>query len=81
MRFPKYLMLITGWHRRFWWRVEQPEVSCTADERESVLPSMLAITQLVFLDEMGDHNDNVTTPGIVREILKCRAVQIGWHSF
>ena len=65
MRYPKYLFLITGWHRRFWWRVEQPEINCTADERESVLPSSMAISQLVFLDEEGDHNDIPTTPGIV----------------
>ena len=65
MRSPKYLLLITGWYRRFWWRVEQPEINCTADERESVLPSFLAISQLGFVDETGDHNDVLTTPGIV----------------
>lgn len=44
--------------------MEQPNLTCTADERESVLPSTLAITQLVFLDE-ADDKDLTTTAGLV----------------
>ena len=59
----RYVLLTMGWYSRFWWRAEQPGLSCTAEQRESVLSSTLAVTDEVFID---DSQANLTiTPGIV----------------
>ena len=65
MFFPKYTLLILGRYGRNWWRRDSPpNLSCTADEREKVLLSMLAVSESPFLGV----NDvkRTTTPGIVR---------------
>lgn len=61
---PQYLLLTIGWYNRFWWKVEQAGLNCTADQRESVLSSSLAVTDEVFLDAANDVN-LTTTAGIV----------------
>ena len=61
---PQYLLLTIGWYSRFWWRAEEPGLNCTAYQRETVLPSTLAVTDDFFLDEVDDAN-LTTTPGIV----------------
>ena len=52
-----------GWYSRFWWKEEQPGLTCTAEQRESVLLHTLAVTDEVFIDE-GQANLTIT-PGIV----------------
>ncbi len=64
IHLPRYLFLTIGWYDRFWWKVDQPGLSCTADQRESVLLSTLAVTDEFFIDETSYVN-LTTTPGIV----------------
>ena len=67
IRYPKHIVMTLGRFRRFWWRQEVPDLNCTADERESVLFSSLAITENHFLDEEKDINITASS-GIVRQI-------------
>ncbi len=54
-----------GRFRINWWRQEIPGLTCTADQRESVLPLSLAFTDNYFLNEVRDANDTASS-GIVR---------------
>ena len=59
-----YLLLTIGWYRRQWWRIEDVGLTCTAADRESVLPLSLAFLNFHFLNEKA--NANLTTDtGIV----------------
>ena len=65
IHLPRYVLLTFGWYSQFWWKEEQPALTCTADERESVLPSTLAITDEVYIQEDSSEINRTTTPGIV----------------
>jgi hypothetical protein len=65
IRYPKYVIMTLGRFRKFWWRQEIPDLTCTADQRESVMASSLAFTENYFLDEVRDANIT-TTSGMVR---------------
>ena len=65
---PQFLVLTIGWYVNSWWRMEEPNLNCTADERESVVQSSLAILDDFLLFETGDI-DISTTPGIVGRII------------
>ena len=62
---PMFVLLTIGWYPRFWWAVQEPNLNCTAKQREEVLRSTLTVTSFFLLDER-DPNVNHTTPGIVR---------------
>ena len=70
IHYPKHIVMILGRApRRNWWRQEVPGLTCTAGQRESVLPSSLAITENHFLEEK---DNNITaTSGIVSLHDKC----------
>jgi hypothetical protein len=53
-----------GWYRRLWWRVDNENLSCTVEERETVLTSSLAFLHFRFLNETADANLTTMT-GIV----------------
>ncbi len=75
---PQYLLLTIGWYSRFWWRVEQPGLSCTAAQRERVLPSTLAVTDEIFLDAVNDVN-LTTTPGIVGQSIVIILLSLSYY--
>ena len=58
-------MTLGGGFRINWWRQEIPGLTCTADQRESVLPLSLAFTDNYFLNEVRDANVTASS-GIVR---------------
>ena len=61
MKFPVHLLLTAAWYAPRWWLLEDEDYSCTAQERESVLPTSLAFLHFEFLED-----DNLTTTtGIV----------------
>ena len=62
----RYVLLTMGWYSRFWWKEEQPGLTCTAEQRESVLLHTLAVTDEVFINE-GQANLTIT-PGIVDQV-------------
>ena len=64
IHYPKHIIMTPGRSRKFWWRQEIPGLNCTADQRESVLPFSLSVTENYFLDEDKDANIT-TTSGIV----------------
>ncbi len=61
---PQHVFLTIGWYIESWWR-EDYNLTCTPDKIESVLFSMLAVSDEIFLDEKLDANI-ITTPGLVR---------------
>ena len=65
IRYPEYVVLTLGRFRRNWWRQEISGLTCTADQRESVMLSSLAFTESYFLNEVKDANVTATS-GIVR---------------
>ena len=71
----QHVLLTIGWYSRFWWKEEQAGLSCTADQRESVLPLTMAVTDEVFID-MSQANRTIT-PEIVR---MCRHWNEGGHA-
>ena len=62
LRYPRHLFLTYGWYVQEWWRVEDQNLSCTAQERESVLNRTLAFLQFDFIEDL----DMSTSIGIVR---------------
>ena len=65
IHYPRHVLLTLGWYRQNWWRDEDStaNLSCTAEQRESVLNISLAFLQCDFL---GDEDLNMTTEtGIV----------------
>ena len=53
--------MTAAWYAPRWWLLEDEDYSCTAEERESVLPTSLAFLHFEFLED-----DNLTTTtGIV----------------
>ena len=66
IHYPKHIVITLGHSRRLWWRQEVPGLNCTADQRESVLPSSLAVIRNRFLDEEKDGNVTATS-GMVRQ--------------
>ena len=50
LRYPRHLFLTYGWYDQNWWLVEDQNLSCTAQERESVLGRSFAFLQFDFLD-------------------------------
>ena len=63
LHYPRHLLLTYGWYDQEWWLVEDQNLPCTAQERESVLNRTLAVLQFVFVEDQL----NVTTDtGIVR---------------
>ena len=64
IRLPQYLLMTLGWYIDSWWTVDDESLNCTVEERESVLPSSLAVLNTFFLDEINDVN-LTTTVGIV----------------
>ena len=61
LRYPRHLFLTPGWYVHNWWKVEDQNFSCTAKQRESVLPGSLAF---LFTDFLQDRNMTTDT-GIV----------------
>ena len=67
LRYPRHLLLTVAWYARNWWLVEEQNISCTAEQRESVLPTSLAFIHFDFLQDL-----NLTTDtGIVSSSLLC----------
>ena len=64
IRLPRNLLLTPGWYNELWWTVEGENLTCTVEQRESVLPSSLAFLHFVFLNETADVNLTTST-GIV----------------
>ena len=61
LRYPCHLLLTAAWYARNWWLVEDQNISCTAEQRGSVLPTTLAFLHFDFLQDV-----NLTTDtGIV----------------
>ena len=58
IKLPKYLLLTIGWYRGVWWKVQDDNLNCTAEQRESVLFSSLAFLNFKFLEE---EDYNITT--------------------
>ena len=59
--YPRYLFLTYGWYDHNWWLVKDRNLSCTPQERASVLARSFAFLQIDFLDSR-----NLTTDtGIV----------------
>ena len=50
-----------AWYAPRWWLVEDDNYTCSALERESVLPTSLAFLQFEFLEDL----NLTTTTGIV----------------
>ena len=61
LHYPHHTFITTGWFAPKWWLVEDPLLSCTPRQRESVLPLSFAVIQYVFIE---DHNMTTDT-GIV----------------
>ena len=57
IRYPHHVLLTLGWYGQNWWRVEDPNLSCTAQERESVLNRSLAFLQCDFLEDLNTTTD------------------------
>lgn len=53
---PRYLLLTSGLLTQFWWKEQEDDLSCTAAERESILPFTLSVSKNFFLDELKDFN-------------------------
>ncbi len=62
---PKYLLL-SGWYRHEWWKVEEDGLNCTVADREVVLQDTLAFLNYHSLTESESRNDIVSDTGIVR---------------
>ena len=61
VHYPHHLLLTLGWYGQNWWREEDQNSTCTAQERESVLNRSLAFLQCDFIEDL-----NLTTDtGIV----------------
>ena len=54
--------MTAAWYAPRWWLLEDEDYSCTAQERESVLPTSLAFLHFEFLKDL----NLTTTSGIVR---------------
>ena len=66
IKFPFYLLLIPAWYKELWWHVQDAGLSCTIQQRESVLFSSLAFLTYNFLRANSEEDLNVkTTTGIV----------------
>lgn len=76
IHLPQYVLITLGWNSRFWWEVEQPNLTCTAEERESVLPYTLAVSDEFFIQEGSRDINNTITPGIVS---RGRSMQDSWR--
>ena len=61
---PQYLFMTTGAYGSSWWKNEVPGLSCTAEQRASVLLSSIVIRIYHFPDETKDAN-LTTSLGIV----------------
>ena len=81
IRYPKYIVMTLGRYRRFWWRQEDPKLNltCTADQRESVLPSSLGFSESYFLDEEKDANVTTTSGMVSVEELSLNQLAINWQ--
>ena len=71
IHYPTHLLLTFQWYNERWWLKENGitdvNLTCSADERESILPYSLAFNFL-SLDHLKDHN--VTTDvGIVSGVI------------
>ena len=61
LHYPRHTFITIGWYASKWWLVENPSLSCTPQQRESVLPFSLAVLEYVFIEDL-----NMTThTGIV----------------
>ena len=61
LHYPHHTFITTGWYAPKWWLVKNPSLSCTPQQRESVLPLSFAVLQYVFIEDL-----NMTTDtGIV----------------
>ena len=54
--------MTAAWYAPRWWLLEDEAYTCTAKERESVLPTSLAFLHFEFLKDL----NRTTTTGIVR---------------
>ena len=62
LHYPRHTFITTGWYAPNWWLVKNPSLSCTPQQRETVLPLSFAVLQYVFIEDL-----NMTTDtGIVR---------------
>ena len=62
IKFPVHLLMTAAWYAPRWWLLEDEAYTCTAKERESVLPTSLAFLHFEFLKDL----NRTTTTGIVR---------------
>ena len=63
LHYPHHLLLTFGWYVQEWWREEDQNFTCTAQERESVLNRSLTFLQCDFIEDQPNMN---TETGIVR---------------
>ena len=68
IKYPRHLLMTPAWYAQKWWLVEDEEYSCTASERESVLPTSLAFLHFEFLED----RNLTTTTGIVSLHCECQ---------
>ena len=64
LHYPRHLLLTYGWYVQEWWRVEDQNLNCTAQERENVLNRTLALLQFDFIKDLDMSTE--TSTGIVR---------------
>ena len=80
IHYPKHIVITIGRSRRLWWRQEVPGLNCTADQRESVLPSSLAVTENRFLYEENDGNVTSTSGMVGQNSYPCNKGLILFHN-
>ena len=61
LHLPRHLVLTIGWYSNFWWREDEPGLTCTVEEREKVLANSLVVSDEIFLGDA----DAINTTGIV----------------
>ena len=61
-----------AWYTQKWWLIEDEDYSCSASERESVLPTSLAFLHFEFLKDL----NLTTTTGIVRCAPYCSKILV-----
>ena len=49
LRYPQYLFLTYAWYSDQWWELDTENLTCSADDRASVLPRTLALLHFDFI--------------------------------
>ena len=79
LHLPRHLLVTIGWYSDFWWREDEPGLTCTVEEREKVLANSLVVSDEIFLDIERDA-DVITATGIVRSKAKLLKVTRSMHA-